>query len=186
MRLELITAPAVEPVSVADAKGHLRVDEAVTAEDALIARHIIAARRLVEAYTRRKLVTQKWRLLRDSFCAPIVLGDLAPVATIDAVKYIDTAGALQTLDPATYQLLKEAPARVVLAFDKSWPDLRGDREGVRVEVTCGYGGAAAVPEDITAALLLLVADLYEKREPSIHEADSTVDALLSSYIVAEF
>src|SRR3954465_4821919 len=65
VRLELVTAPTVEPLTLADAKQHLRVT--VSDEDALITRHLITARRQVEIMTRRRLITQHWRIYFDSF-----------------------------------------------------------------------------------------------------------------------
>lgn len=203
MRLELVTAPAAEPVTLAEAKAHLRVSAA--SEDALITRLIGAARRHVEAVTRRRLITQTWRLYLDRFdsawssvvpqwvsdCRGIVLPDLAPVQSIASVKYIDTAGALQTLAAGVYQLVPEAPARLFVAYGQSWPDIRGDKEGVRIEAVCGYGAAgAAVPEDIVAALLLHLSHLYEHRDAVTDyptaELGMGVQSLLSPYIVPAF
>lgn len=190
MRLELVTAPAAEPLTLAEAKAHLRVTS--TDEDTLVTRLISASRRQVEAALRRKLITQTWRLLRDSFCAPIVLVDVAPAQSIASVKYIDTAGALQTLATSVYQLVKEAPPRLVLAYDQVWPELRGDIEGVRIEVVSGYGAAGSdVPQDIVAAMLLLIGHWFENRETvNVGNITSllpyTVEALLSPHMVAEF
>lgn len=188
MNLKLVTAPTEEPVTLAQARQHLCVTS--TAEDALILTLIFAARRHVEAATRRKLITQNWRIVRDDFCEPIVLPDVAPVSAIVSVKYIDSAGALQTLATSVYQLVPEAPARLVLAFDQVWPDLRGDRDGVRIEVTSGYGAAAAVPEDIKAAMLLLIGHLFDHRSENIEgnltQMPFAAASLLSPYTVAAF
>lgn len=198
MRLELVTAPQVEPITLAEAKQHLR---ATGADDALIVRLIAAARRHVEAHTRRRLITQRWRIYFDSFgeCRyfgaaglGLVLPDMTPAVSIESVKYIDSAGVLQTLAPAVYQLIPGLPPRLVTAYDQSWPDLRGDREGVRVEVNVGYGAAgSSVPDDILAAQLLLIGHLYENREATVvgtivTELPRSVDALLSPYVVPEF
>ncbi len=159
-------------------------------------RLIAAARRQVEALTHRRLITQKWRLYFDGFpaayygrCGDIVLFDVAPVSTIDAVKYIDSNGALATLASTEYQLVAEAPARVALAYGKSWPSMRGDRDGVRVEVTCGYGLAATVPEDIKAAILLLIGHLFDHRSDvdlQLEQMPSGSMTLLSPYMVHSF
>jgi uncharacterized phiE125 gp8 family phage protein len=202
VRLELIQAPAMEPVTLAQAKLHLRVTSA--SEDALIERLIRAARLQVEATLRRKIVTQQWRIYFDQFpgvlCpdvafvgrgAHFVLPDVAPVASINAVRYLDAEGVLQTLATSVYQLVKEAPARLVLAYGQAWPAARGDAESVRVELTCGYGAGNAVPEDITSAVLLLVGHWFENRE-TVNVGNITtllpysVEALLAPHIVAVF
>lgn len=210
MRTELIQAPAAEPLTAADAKAHLRVT--TSSEDALITRLIAAARRHVEAAVRRKLITQKWRVYFDYFPGQthswpgsvsgstlylpprrfdLVLPDVAPVASVDALKYIDASGVLQTLDPATYQLVAEQPARVALAYGQGWPGGRGDRDGVRVEVTSGYGAdGTTVPEDILIAMLLTISHLYDHRsevsETQLFQIPAGAMNYLSSYIVPAF
>src|SRR3954463_8761749 len=59
----LLTPPAVEPVTLADAKAYLRVDN--DDDDAVISALIAGARSHIEAQTRRALITQTWRLVRD-------------------------------------------------------------------------------------------------------------------------
>ena len=191
MHLELVTPPAAEPLSLAEGKAHLRATG--TDEDALITRLLAAARRQVEAVTRRRLITQSWRIYFDAFpgSADLVLPDVAPVSAISSMKYIDTSGVLQTVSSSVYQLVAEAPARIVLAYDQTWPSERGDRDGVRVEVTAGYGAAGNnVPEDILAAQLLILGHLYEHREDvgdfEIHQIPAGAQALLSPYVVPAF
>lgn len=67
MRLTLITPPAEEPVSLADAKLYLRID--IAEEDSLVSSLIVAARVYCENYLRQALITQTWRLDLDSFPA---------------------------------------------------------------------------------------------------------------------
>jgi uncharacterized phiE125 gp8 family phage protein len=69
MALILVTPPAEEPVSLAEAKSHLRVDFAD--DDALIAGIIVAARQRAETVCRRALVSQQWRLVVDRFPSPM-------------------------------------------------------------------------------------------------------------------
>lgn len=200
MRLELIQAPATEPVTLTEAKAHLRVSGA--SEDAWITDAITGARGHVEDLTRRRLITQKWRVYFDCFpgqgwldwrhwrYSEFVLPDLAPVSAIDNVKYIDVNGALQTLDPVTYQLVAESPARLTLAYAQSWPGIRGDREGVRVEATCGYGAAGAVPKRFKQAVYLMLAHWYEHREEvadfQTYPLPVGVENMLSPFMVSAF
>jgi len=65
LALKLITPPALEPISLADAKTHLRVD--LTEDDTLISALISATRDYVERYCRRGLLTQTWLLAIDHF-----------------------------------------------------------------------------------------------------------------------
>ena len=65
MTLKLITAPAAEPVLLADAKLHLRVDH--IADDDLITSLITAAREAAEHLTGRALITQTWERVLGAF-----------------------------------------------------------------------------------------------------------------------
>jgi len=67
MALELISPPAVEPVTLDEAKAHLKVD--TTDDDALIATLISAARAKAEWHTGRAFVTQGWTLWLDRWPA---------------------------------------------------------------------------------------------------------------------
>ncbi len=130
----LVTAPTEEPVSLAEAKLHLRVD--YSNDDLLIAALITAARQHAENDTGRALVTQTWRQVLDQFPAPGVnIGsanwygpqwgntpgplttlradgrtgfeiylDHSPVVSVDLLQYIDQDGVTQTLASSAYKL----------------------------------------------------------------------------------
>lgn len=61
----LLTAPAVEPLSLAETKDYLRVEH--NDDDDLIGALIAASRIHVEAQTRRALITQTWRITLDAW-----------------------------------------------------------------------------------------------------------------------
>lgn len=63
--LKLKTPPAVEPLSLADAKAQLKVD--ADYEDSLIDTKISAVRVEIENFLNRALVTQTWTLTLDEF-----------------------------------------------------------------------------------------------------------------------
>ncbi len=67
MTAALLTGPALEPVSLADVKAHLRIDG--DDEDALLTAAIVSARVHVEAATRRVLIEQAWRIYLDALAA---------------------------------------------------------------------------------------------------------------------
>ena len=71
----LVEGPAAEPVTLAEAKAHARIDG--EAEDGLVGSLIAAARAEVENRTGRALVTQKWRIVKDQVPASGVMR-LAP------------------------------------------------------------------------------------------------------------
>lgn len=168
MGLVLLTGPAEEPVSVEEAKLHLRVSTA--ADDALIGSLIAAAREHVEARCRRALVTQVWDLYLDAFPAgeEIELA-MPPLRAVESVTFFrddGTSGVMSSLEYVVDAVGE--PGAVVLAKGAGWPsaELR-PRNGVRVRFECGYGGAGDVPRAIRRAVLLIVGALYENREQVI-------------------
>jgi len=168
MRLSLVTAPTTEPVTLDEAKAHLRVDG--TAEDALITALIQAAREHVESQTGRALITQTWDGTLDSFPArgAIVLPK-PPLVSVTSVKHIDAAGAEQTMNPSDYSVEKPAgphaqEGRILLGYGKSWPSTRCQSNAVTIRFEAGYGAADKVPAALKAAMLLAIGDLYQNRE----------------------
>jgi len=163
MALIRIAAPASEPLALADAKAHCRVDH--NDDDALITALIVAAREQAEHETGRALVTQTWELVHDTFPEAFVLRK-APIASVTSVKYLDPAtGAEQTLDPADTLLDKDSePGYLVPAYGKAWPTARAVPNAVRCRYVCGYGNAAAVPQAIKQWMLLAIGTMYAQRE----------------------
>lgn len=163
MALIRIAAPASEPLTLAEAKLHCRVDG--NDDDARIAGFIIAARQQAEHETGRALVTQTWELVHDKFPEAFVLRK-APIQSVESVKYLDGAtGTQQTLAPADYLLDKDSePGYVVPAYGKAWPATWPVPNAVRVRYICGYGDAAAVPQAIKQWMLLGIGTLYDQGE----------------------
>jgi len=163
MALIRIAAPASEPLTLAEAKLHCRVDG--NDDDALITALIVAAREQAEHETGRALITQTWELVHDQFPEACVLRK-APIQSVTSVKYLDDAtGAQQTLDPADYLLDKDSePGYVVPAYGKAWPATWPVPNAVRVRYVCGYGLAAAVPVAIKQWMLLAIGTMYAQRE----------------------
>lgn len=167
MGLVRIAGPTIEPISLEEAKAHLRVDH--VQEDGLIGSLIIAAREYVEQFTRRALIEQQWRLTLDAFPTrrgAIVLA-MPPLVSVDAVKYLDLEGAEGTLVENTDYLVDDdsQPGRILPAWEVAWPETRGVPNAVTVEFTAGYGQTAeAVPQGIKQAMLLMLGHWYLNRE----------------------
>lgn len=189
----VVTPPALEPVTLAEARAHVRVDGGT--EDAILAGYLIAARMHVEQMTGRLLMTQTidyrldgWPLEWDRMCQAHVLKIRipGPVQSITSISYVDTSGVTQTLDTADYQLVKAETPYIVPAYGESWPDARLQPDAVTVRAVVGYGNNPGdTPEPIRLAILLLVASFYENRENSAPAAAAPhvagVDALISRY-----
>lgn len=181
MNWQVTTQPATEPVTLAEAKAHLRID--TTADDTLIESLITAARQWCEDYERRAYVTQTITVKLDRFTNKIVLPK-PKLQSVTSVKYIDTAGVEQTLSTDIYNVdTYREPGRITLAYNQSWPTTRDDYNAVEIVYVAGYGDAADVPDRVKCAIKLIVGHLYENREStapiSIHEVPFTVTALLN-------
>ncbi|MDD3371565.1 MAG: head-tail connector protein [Alphaproteobacteria bacterium] len=177
----LLTPPAVEPVSLAEAKTHLRVD--IDDDNALIESLISGARLWAERYTGRAFITQTWTLALD--LAPgqkwwdgeregpvtglnglralsLPRAPLQSVTKIESFNDNDTA----TVWPSSNYFVDTArePGRLVLRIGAAWPSPERTANGLVVTYTTGYGDdAASVPEPIRAAIRELVAQWYEHR-----------------------
>lgn len=188
MSLVRTVGPTTEPLTLSEAKAHLRVDH--PSEDTLIAALVQAAREYVEAFTHRALITQTWKLTIERFPS----GDYielpkAPLISVGSVQYIDTAGAQQTLATSVYDADTTCtPGVVRLKYDQSWPSTRDVWNAVEITFDAGYGAASAVPEPIKSAIRLLVGHLYANRESTVSgtinsEVRYAHEALLMPYRV---
>ena len=166
MALTAVTAPAVEPVSLTEAKLHLRVD--VTEDDTLIATLIQAAREMVEGISRRALITQVWKLILDEFPAGDTISiPMPPLQAVASITYKDQDGSASTFSSDDYIVNSDCePGKVALAYGSSWPSTTLYPTGaVTVQFTAGFGDASTdVPEKYRQALLLLCGHFYENRE----------------------
>jgi uncharacterized phiE125 gp8 family phage protein len=185
----LLTPPAVEPVSLNEAKAHLRVD--ITDDDTLIGALISAARTHAEMVTQRQFVTATWKLVLDAFPGPSLMGvpsgmpfsmpahavqlNKSPVQSVISVNYLDMGGTMQTMPPADYKVdISTEPARITPVFGKIWPVTLPQIGSVEITFTSGYGTLdnstppvwvpQQVPEGIKAWMKIRMATLYENRE----------------------
>jgi uncharacterized phiE125 gp8 family phage protein len=154
-----------EPVSVAEAKLHLRVDH--DEEDLLIGGLITAARQLAEGQMQRTLISTTWQMTTDAFGEALRL-EWPRVLGVESLQYVDEDGVLATLDPADYVLDNSndvSPAYLVPAFEKAWPTTRAEINTVRVRYVAGFGSSPAdVPQSIRQWILLHVGAFYANRE----------------------
>lgn len=162
--LRQTAAPTEEPLTLDEAKLHLRVDH--PDDNDLITRLIVSARQLSEEFCRRAWCTQTWRLSLDEFPTAqggLVLLERSPVAAISGIAYVDSNGVTQALTGAQLDA-ESAPARVLPAYGTTWPATRAVMNAVQITFTCGYGAATAVPAVAKTAMLQAIGHWYENRE----------------------
>ena len=187
------TQPAVEPVTLAEAKSHCRVDS--TTDDAYIASLVRAAREWVEAYLDRTLVHTQWVMRFDRF-PPDSTADIElprpPVATGGTATAVTVAYTLEDGSTAAYSTnlfrvdRDSTPGAVKTNYGQTWPPHRQDDNSVSVTWWAGYGSdGQAVPAAIRHAMLMLVAFWYDHRSTVLvgsisKELEFAVSSLLDS------
>lgn len=161
------TQPAVEPVTLAEARAHLRVDD--TNSDAEIAAMIRAAREWVESYLDRSLVDTQWRVTYDTFPWEFEL-PRPPMATSAAhtavsVVYTMETGSTAALSAAAFRVDRAAePGVVRTVYGGTWPGHLNDANSISVTWWGGYGpNAMDVPASIRSAMLMLISHFYHNR-----------------------
>jgi uncharacterized phiE125 gp8 family phage protein len=166
MDLQVFTQPSEEPVSLAEAKNQARID--ASGEDALVALYISAARQKCEEIARRALVTQTLKLSLDAWPAQEnFFLPRPPLIGVTSIVYTDVDGVSRTFSDYVVNTIKE-PGCITLKRGYAWPSVTlRESGGIVVTYQAGYGSATAVPHKYKAAILLLVAHLYEHREAAM-------------------
>lgn len=196
--------PAVEPIQRDElVKLDLKLSDD-TIEDDLLDIYIQAAREYVEDRTGRSLITQTRVVKLDYFPPAMYPYDTLPDTSWRGltlthgrvqedsvvVKYYDTDGVEQTLDPSEYWVDTHSDIVRVIAKN-TWPNTYCRPNSVSIEYLAGYGDA---PEDIPAAIrracLLMVGHFYENRQEvtpfNVKQIPAGVDALLAPYIINQY
>ena len=173
MTITVVTPPASEPITLAEAKLFLRVDH--SAEDDLIATLIGAAREAVEAGCGRVLITRRVResldIWRRDAIGGAVLG-LGPVVDVIAVRLLADNGSQSVIDPARYRLEGNRD-RPRLVFASGVPATLRDIGGIEIEYDVGFAeDAADVPVALRVATMQIVTALYEARQGQAAVPDS--------------
>ena len=176
MSVRVITPPEAV-VSLAEAKAQLNMGEDDPGtDDALISGYILAATANLDGpaggWLGRAIGAQELEMTLDGFpaWAPVRL-PFPPIIEMVSVKYDDTSGAEQTVDPARYRL---TPAGLSLVAGAYWPTSAAVWGAVRVRYRAGYA-PGKVPAQIKQAILLLMADLYANREARLNTAAGKVE-----------
>ena len=153
MPLQIIQEPAAEPLSLLEAKLHLRVD--ITDDDALISALITSVRQYAETITRRAFVQQTWAYVIDSFPGPTLTGvpwgktftlpahaieiEKSRVQQVMAINYLDMSGAPQVMPAANYIVdYSSEPCRITPVFGQIWPIPMPQIGAVNVQFVAGY------------------------------------------------
>ena len=167
--LKRLTEPVVEPVSIAEAKRHLRVDDDFTDDDLYIQALITAARVHVENVSDRTLIRTQFQMCLDYFPAWDIVLQRPPLMS-DEVTVQYTPSDPQygyTLQPFTnFRTDRDStPAVIRPQWNGTWPTARGAENDVVITYWAGYGATGAdVPVPARNAILMILAHWYRARE----------------------
>lgn len=197
MYLVRISRPSIEPVSLEDAKNHLRVD--YDDEDAAITNFITAAREKLERRCGRAFVSQVWEARFEGFSDEITI-PVPPTISLDTFTYIDTDGDEQTVSSSLYAFIDGGEDVSEIIRMGTWPTAVALRpDAVRVRFTAGYDPTDEspanliqnVPDALKQAILWTVGSMFEHRESvqilrssqEFGEIPDSVQTLIAPYIV---
>jgi len=208
--IQLADGPTTEPVTLEEAKLHLRVD--YSEDDSLISALISAAREVVEGKLRRSIFAQSYILTLDQFPYPTQMLTSSPsqredylfpslyfayyaitipvsrVVSVGSISMKDADGETVTLDGSLYHVdVNSDPARIVPRNGSTWPYATNYIPGsISIAFTAGGWDADTVPTSIKQAMLLLIGHWYANREAVTETKLTTlplaVDCLLARWV----
>lgn len=185
VNVKLITDMTTEPITLAEAKRHLRIDESYTDEDDDILDWIKSARLKAEKHTGRSLGTKTLELISDKFPAVDYIEiPKGPVQSVTSIIYTDKEEAEHTFGSDNYVTNLDIVTPIIkLKHGKSWPsDTLYPTGAIRIRYVAGY---TVIPSDIKSAIKLEVGDFYINREnvteKQQYEILNSSKKLLNSY-----
>ncbi len=174
MALTLITAPTVSPISLQQAKDHLRISH--SDDDDKVQLCIDAATAYVDGedgFLGRCLVAQTWQLTIDTFPEAEIKIPLPPLQSIVDIIYDNPDGDATTVASTDYYVdVASEAAWVTPILGFTWPTTLDAINTVRVKFIAGYPAttdsppdlAGNVPADIKAGMLLMIGSMFENRQ----------------------
>lgn len=165
-----ITEPVVEPVSVAEAKAHLRVDAEFAEDDLYIQSLITSARIHVENVSDRTLIRSQWQIKLDNFPSSDIELPKPPIMS-DAVvvTYIPSDRVYNPVAFTDFRTDRDStPAVIRPQWNGTWPTARGAENDVTITYWAGFGESGQkVPAPARHCILLMVGHWYATREAVI-------------------
>lgn len=209
----LVTPPEMAPVSLTEAKAHLRVE--VDDDDALIEGLVKAATEHLDGWTGilgRCLVEQEWRHDFDAFARCLAL-PLGPVISITSITWRRPDGTLSTVASSNFSLVTDSGGRTRVRFKDGFAlptDLHESR-AIAVTYKAGYetipevpavppgdgdppdppGSPAVpakttVPDPLKVAIMLMAGNWYEQREAVVIGTISSVLPMGVTALIAPY
>jgi uncharacterized phiE125 gp8 family phage protein len=187
--VRVVSGPTVEPISLAEAKAHCRVDSET--DDSYLSALITAARQWCESYMDETLIHQQLVMRMDGFPAEIELprppmASAADKTAVTVTYTLNETGTTATLTATQFRVDRDAtPGVLRTPYGGSWPAYLSDYNSLSVTWWAGRGAdGTAVPQGVRNACLMLVLYWYERRMAadagSLGEIPFGVKALLDA------
>ena len=206
--LKLVTAPTIDPVTVAEVKTYLRIDG--TDDDTMLGNFITAATKTIESFLNRKCINQTWDFWLDCFPYEVKFDSLIPdgvtegklseyistkkfieipifpLVSVTHLKTYDDDGTAYTMSSSDYIVdANSEPPRLSLKNSTTWPStyLR-PVNGIVIQFVVGYGAtAASTPYPIKQAIMEMCGKFYNSRGCEDSTINKATMAILAPYRV---
>jgi len=172
MRINVATAPTLEPMDEKEIKEHLRLSVDEDDQDGYLKSLIKAVRIYTEdVLLKRSLLQQTLEYYLDYFPrGNSLLIPRPPLISVTSVIYTDSGGTAATLSSSCYSddTVSE-PGRIVLNYGEVWPSTTlAKNNPIAITFVAGYGDKRGdVPENIKLAMKIMIAEMYENREDTV-------------------
>lgn len=186
-------ANSFEPVTLDEAKIHLRVELTDTEEDTLIESLITAARKRFENDTNRQLyqatINQYFDKWPDS---GIIYFPRYPVTAVTSLSYFDTDGTLQTWAADNYNVdMVSQPGRIQRKNGVSFPSLDKRINAVNISLSAGHATQSSISRLHKQAILLLIGHWFENRQnvvtgTQVNDVPGTYESIAESERITYF
>lgn len=179
-----LTPPAIEPVSLSEAKDFLRI--LTDDEDELLGTLITAARLMIEAASGRLLIEQSWRIVLDAW--PLggeIRLPLSPVRSLTAARVFPATGPAETVAPSSLMLVEGSdPPLIAIVGPVSSPGRA--RAAIEIDLVTGFGATRdTVPAPLRQAVLRLACRWFEHRGDVVSRDAARLPAEIAA-LVAPF
>ncbi|MFG1432344.1 hypothetical protein V5F44_11155 [Xanthobacter sp. V2C-8] len=179
-RFTSVAAPAIEPVSLSDARRQCNLLPDETEFDGQLGALILVARNHIEVtsglYFGSRAVTVSSGVFSDLARLPV-----APVTAVTSLSYTDAGGVEQEIPSRDYVLANHDQHGIEQSITpppgERWP---AAPSGARIILTV-QAGFDPTPPDVQHAMLMWIDQAFRTREPTKVDGWTTLDSLLCNY-----
>ena len=177
MGLVITVEPAEEPVTLAEASLFMRYTGSL--QNAVVTALIVAARKDVESWTNKTMVTTTYEYYTNDLCDEILI-PTGTIQSITSITYQDSADATQTLTSTLYKLDNKSIQNKVFRDPlETYPEVLVQPNAVKITFDAGFGAASAVPENLKTVIKMRVAELFEHREANTTASRQPNEAMMA-------